>query len=147
MTIDEGIHKIKRKNETDHSTICIDIKDDKRKGRMSACMRPKKLRYRCGNEFSDYTVRDNGSANQSAYESCRDCYLKSRKPGRESRGRRSSVAAAASGGQGFNPTSTDCSTKRDVRISFATIAHTNAKRPKKSTRGPDLPQLWRSKYL
>ena len=26
MTIDEGIHKIKRKNETDHSTICIDIK-------------------------------------------------------------------------------------------------------------------------
>ena len=61
-------------------------------------VRPKKLQCRCGNEFSDYAVRSNGSANQSPYESCRDCFLKSRKPGRESKGGRSNVAAAASGG-------------------------------------------------
>ena len=65
--------------------------------------RPKKARCRCGNEFTDYAVRPDGSFNQSPYESCRDCFLRNKRASRENRGGRSSVAAAASGGQAFEP--------------------------------------------
>ena len=37
------------------------------------------------------------------------------------------MAAAASGGQGFDPPSTDCSPGREARISSATVAYTNAR--------------------
>ena len=97
--------------------------------------RPKKL---CRQDFFNFAARPNGSINQTPYETCRDCFLKQKKDRREKIGRRSNVAAAAMGGQGFDPPSTESSPKREARISFA---HTNAKLCGQATRIANHPRL------
>ena len=91
------------------------------------CVRPKKARCRCGNKFTDFAARPDGSFNQSLYELCRDCFLRNKKASRENRGGRSSVAVAASGGQVFEPPPTGCFPTRETRISSATVARTSAR--------------------
>ena len=75
--------------------------------------RPKKLRCRCGTEYTDFAVQPDGSCNQSPYESCRDCFLANK---RSARGGRKSVAATTSGGQAFEPQHTGCSPPREARF-------------------------------
>ena len=81
-------------------------------------VRPRKLRCRCRNEFEDFVLRRNSTYNQFAYETCRDCFLSKKPP----KAGRKSVAAN-------NPVdrSPNSSQTREIRVSAARIARTNAK--------------------
>ena len=86
--------------------------------------RPKKLRCRCGNEFTDFGVRNNGSYNLYPYESCRDCFLVNKKP---AKGGRKSVAANTPNRPAFEAQPSSHSPTREFRISSAKVARTNAR--------------------
>ena len=77
-----------------------------------------------GNEFDDFAVRRNGTYNQYAYELCRDELFLAKKP---AKGGRKSVAANTPTRPVFDDRSPNNSTTREVRVSSAKVAHTNAK--------------------
>ena len=86
--------------------------------------RPKKLIRRCGNEYADFAVWNNGSYNLNPYESCRDCFLANKKP---AIGGRKSVAANTPSRPAFEAQPSGHSPTREVRISSAKVARTNAR--------------------
>lgn len=85
--------------------------------------KPKKLRCHCIAEFFDFTLCPNRSVNTTAYENCRECGLKQGHPSK--RGFRKTAAAAA-GGQCFDPPSPSDSPPAP-RISSASVAYTNTR--------------------